>query len=67
MWLLLQQESFFANWISRLVNRYILYVEKGVGDYVDKWYTLHLSQVVVHEVISKFTLRFDPASYLLRG
>jgi hypothetical protein len=31
------------------------------GEYVQKWYTLNLQQVVVHEVINKFALLFDPA------
>jgi hypothetical protein len=33
-------------------------------DYYDeKWYTLDLSQVVVHEVINKYTSLFDSVSY----
>ena len=38
-------------------------IKKNRGDYVEKWYTLHLSQIVVHVVISKFNLLFDCALY----
>jgi hypothetical protein len=27
-----------------------------MGDYVDKWYTLHLSQIILHKVINKLIL-----------
>ena len=36
MWLRSLEKTFFANEIRRLVNRYILYTEKEVGDYIDK-------------------------------
>jgi len=36
---------------------------KKRGDYVEKWYILHLSEIVVHVVISKFTFLFDCALY----
>lgn len=32
---------------------------KKAGDYVEKLYISYLSQIVVHEVINKFTLLFD--------
>jgi hypothetical protein len=57
-WLLSQLKTFFADGIRRLVNRYTICVENR-GDYVDKWYTLHLSEIVVSEVINKLTLLFD--------
>lgn len=37
--------------------------EKKKGDYVEKRYTLHLSQIVVYVVISKFNLLCDCALY----
>jgi len=34
---------------------------KKVGDYVEKWFILYLSQIVVHEVINQLTVLFDCA------
>jgi len=45
-------------WIT---TQYVL--EKG-GNSVEKWCTLHLSHAAVQEVTNKFTLLFDPVSYL---
>jgi hypothetical protein len=42
------------------VNSYTLGFEKS-GDYVEIWFTVHLSEIVVYKVIKKFT--FDSASY----
>jgi hypothetical protein len=61
-WLRSQPKTLLANWIRRLVNCYRIYIEKR-GDYTEKWYTLHFSQIVVHEVINKFTLLSDSALY----
>lgn len=43
------------------MNGYKICVE-NTGDYNDKYYTLHLSQIVVKEVINKYILLFDCAS-----
>ena len=34
-----------------------------MGVCVEKWYISYLSQIVVHEVINKFTLLFDSSLY----
>jgi hypothetical protein len=48
--------NFFTDGIRRLVNCYTICVEER-GDYVEKC-TLHLSQIVVHEVINKIHFTF---------
>jgi hypothetical protein len=50
-WLRSQPKTFFEDGIRRLVNRYIVSVEKR-GDYAEKRCTLYLSQIAVHEVIN---------------
>jgi hypothetical protein len=62
-WLRSESKTFFADGIKRLVSCYTICVEKR-GDYVEKWYILLLSQVVVHEVINKSTLFFDSILYI---
>lgn len=36
---------------------------KKKGDWIEKWYTLYLLQVVIHKLINKFTLLSDCALY----
>ena len=62
MWLHAQPATFFAYGIRRLVNCYTIHVKKR-GCLCREWYTLHLSHVVVHEVINKFTLLSDSALF----
>lgn len=50
-WLRSQQITFFAVGIRKLVTCYTICVEKR-GNYVEKWYILHLSQIFVYEVIN---------------
>jgi hypothetical protein len=47
---------------NRLIQEH--YREQEGCDHVEKWYTLHLSQVVVHKGSNKFTLLLDSASYI---
>lgn len=61
-WLQSWPNTLFVNGIRSLVNCYKIRVEKR-GGYVQKWYTLHYSQIVVHKIINKFALLFDSASY----
>jgi hypothetical protein len=63
MWLQSQQKTFFADGIRRLVDHYTTCFGKR-AHYVEKLYTLYLPQIVVHEVINKFTLLFDRALHL---
>ena len=42
-------KAFFTNGIRRLAHHYTVCIEKR-GDYIEKWYTLQISQIVVHEV-----------------
>jgi hypothetical protein len=46
-----QCKPFLADGIRRLVSLYTVYAEKR-GDYVQKRYTLHMTQVVVQELIN---------------
>ena len=50
-WVSVQRKTLFDAGLKRIVNCYTICFEKR-GDYVEKWYTLHLSQSVVHEVIN---------------
>jgi hypothetical protein len=43
-------------------EQYVLETGEGGGDYVQKWYTLRLSKIVVHEVINNSLHFFYPAS-----
>jgi len=52
MWLWSYLKIFFTDGISGIVNHHTICVEKW-GDYIEKWYSLHLSQNVAHEVINK--------------
>lgn len=63
-WLWSQLFTLFTDGIRKLVYCYIILKKKG-GDYFEKWYTLHLSQIVVHVVISKLTLLFDCSLYMV--
>jgi hypothetical protein len=54
--------NFFADGVRSLVTRCTICVKK-LGDYIKKSYTLLVPQVIVHEVINKFTVLFDGASY----
>jgi hypothetical protein len=56
-WLRSQPKTCFADGIRRLVNHYTVCVEKR-ADYVEKWYSSHLLQSVVHKVINSFTFLF---------
>ena len=47
MWFWSQLKMFYA----------ICFEERG--DYVEEWYTLHVSQIVVREIINKFTILFE--------
>jgi hypothetical protein len=47
-------ETFFADGISRHLNVYTICIGKR-GHNVEKWCTVHLSQIVVHEVMNQFT------------
>jgi site-specific DNA-adenine methylase len=60
MWLRLKPKHFFVDGNRKLVNCWTI-CNKRVGDYVEKLYLLHFSQIVVQEVINQFTLLFDPA------
>jgi hypothetical protein len=42
-------KTFFADGIRRLAHHYTVCIEK-MGDYIEKRYTLQISQIVVHEV-----------------
>jgi len=42
-------KTFFADGIRRLAHHYTVCIEKR-GDYIEKWYALKMSQIVVHEV-----------------
>lgn len=56
-------DNFLPRWIQKGLYIGTLY-ELKKGDYVHKWRTFNLPQIVVHEVISEFTLLFDSTSYI---
>jgi hypothetical protein len=61
-WLWSQSKAFFADVIRKHINHYTICFKKG-GWLCWKWYALHLSQIVVDEVFSKFTSLVDCALY----
>lgn len=56
-------ENFIRRQDQKFVNLYKIYAEDNV---TEKCYILHLSQIVVHEVISKFTLLLTYLAYKYR-
>jgi len=62
-WLWSRSKAFFADVIRKHINHYTVCLKKRGCDYVQKRYTLHLSQIVVDEVFNKFTSLVDCASY----
>ena len=57
MWLKSQPKTFFTHGMRRLTSHYTTCVENR-GDCVEKWYTLHFSQIVVHKIINTCLLYF---------
>jgi hypothetical protein len=65
IWLWSQLKAFFTDVIRKHINHYTICKKKVGDDYVEKWYALHLSQIVVDEVFNKFTSLVDCASCFL--